>query len=118
MAGSPVIPQEEQIDAFLTGKLAGLVARYCGGAWSDLAKGWTVGISHLLAEAKQRGLHNFVSRSPTSEGFWLLETEVGYVVFYLERGARAYHQEFSTLEPAFLHWLDQELRITGLPVLG
>lgn len=118
MTGSPHIPKEEQIDAFLSGRIKQLVSRYCGGNWSDLAKEWNADIGALLREAKQRGLSRFVSLRPTSDGFWLLETETGYVVFYLERGARAYHQEFTELEPAFLHWLDQELRVMGLPVLA
>ena len=117
MAGTPVIPQDAQIDAFLAGKLSDLVRRYCNGVWSDLPKGWTVRPHQIFLEAQRRGLNNHVSIRPTSEGFWLLETENGYVVFYLERGVRAYHQEFTSLEPAFLHWLDQELRVRGLPVL-
>lgn len=117
MAGSPHIPKEEQIDAFLSGGIGRLVSRYCGGNWSDLSKGWTAHKAEIFEEAKRRGLSKFVALRPTSEGFWLLETETGYVVFYLERGARAYHEEFTEIEPAFLHWLDQELRVSGLPVL-
>ena len=117
MTATPVIPQEAQVDAFLTGKLSDLVSRYCSGAWSDLPKGWTVRPRQIFLEAQQRGLSNYVSTHPTSEGFWLLETETGYVVFYLERGARMYQEEFTSLEPAFLHWLDQEMRVSGLPRL-
>jgi hypothetical protein len=117
MAGTPAIPQEAQIDALLTGKLGNLVHRYCGGAWTALAASWTARIEQIVGEAKRRGLGTFVSTNPVGEGYWLSEAERGYVVFYFERGIHMHSERFDTLEPAFRYWLDQEMRISGLPVL-
>jgi hypothetical protein len=109
------IPEQMQIDAALTGRYGDLVRQCCGGAWALLPDKWSVTFDQIADEAKRRGLPSFLAARPTSEGFWLLETEGGYVVFYLERGVRMYHEESKELEPAFLHWLDQELRSHLLP---
>jgi hypothetical protein len=111
----PVIPEQLQIDAALSGRLWNLVQRFCGGAWGELQTAWTVSFEQIVQEAKRRDLNAFVAVQPRGEGYWLLETDAGYVVFYTERGARMYHEEFEDLEPAFRHWLDQELRLHLLP---
>lgn len=117
MAGTPSIPKKEQIDAFLSGRAGCLTDRYLGDGECDLSQAWTARKVDIFDEAKRRGLNAFVALRPTSDGFWLLEAERGYVVFYMERGVRAYHEQFPDLERAFLHWLDQKLRVSGLPVL-
>ncbi len=55
MAGSPSIPKEEQIDAFLSYRIGDLVTHYCDGNWSDLSKGWTAGKAEIFEEANEGG---------------------------------------------------------------
>jgi hypothetical protein len=109
------IPEEAQIDAALTGRYWSLVDRYCDGAWADLPMKWTVTFDAIVNEAKRRGLEAFAVARARSEGFFLLKRETDYVVFYLERGVRSSEQSFEQLEPAFIYWLDQDLRFHLLP---
>ncbi len=108
------IPPNLQIDAVLAGRLWNLVQRFCGGAWGTLPLLWTVSADEIFAEAKRRGLDAFVLARPPGEGFCLSESNSGYVVFYAERGTRSEEKRFEELEPAFLHWLAEELRANGL----
>ena len=110
------IPSAVQIDAILADKMWNLVLRYCGGAWGALPGKWTVSFEQIAEEAKRRGLESFISAKPINEGYWLLESDGGYVVFYFERGVRAYAQSFAQLEPAFRCWLENELQSFQLPV--
>jgi hypothetical protein len=111
-------PIEEQIDVALTGRYWDFVRRYCNGTWSLLPQRWSASYDQIIEEAKKRGLKSFVATRPTSEGYWLLETERGYVVFYLERGVRMYDKDFEELEPAVAYWLDQDMRAHMLPGRG
>jgi hypothetical protein len=109
------IPEDVQIDAVLSGKIWNLVHRYCDGAWGSLKDKWTVSFERIVDEARRRGLESFVTSKPAAEGFWLIQAEGGYEVFYLERGVRACRETFSSLEAAFVHWLDQEMSSYQLP---
>ena len=110
------IPEEVQVDAILTGKIWNIVHRYCNGEWGSLSKVWTVKFQEIVNEAKRRGLENFVSAKPISEGYWLLQVQSGYLVCYMERGTQMYPEEFSNLELAFLCWLKNQLKSHQLPV--
>ena len=110
------IPEPEQIDAILSGRVWNLVHRYCEGAWGCLPLCWTVSFPELVSEARRRGLECFVTAKPTAEGYWLIQTETGYATVYLERGVRMHRKEFSQLEQAFDAWLEQEMSSQQLPI--
>jgi len=109
------IPSAVQIDAILADKMWNLVLRYCDGVWGALPGKWTVSFEQIVEEAKRRGLESFISAKPINEGYWLQESDGGYVVFFYERGIRAYAQSFARLEPAFRYWLANELESFQLP---
>ena len=109
------IPEHIQIDALLSGRIWKLVLRYCDGAWSSLKDKWTVTFDQIMEEARRRGLESFVASKPAAEGFWLIQTQSGYEVFYVEKGVRTFTAGFTELEPAFIHWLDQEMGSHQLP---
>ncbi|WP_152624024.1 hypothetical protein [Cupriavidus sp. IDO] len=84
------IPEAEQIDAILSGRIWNLVHRYCNGAWNRLPACWTASFVDILAEGRRRGLGSFVMARSITEGYWLASTESGYATFYWERGIRMY----------------------------
>lgn len=110
------IPEVEQIDAILSGGVWNLVQRYCDGAWNRLPACWTALFPDVVAEARRRGLHCFVTAGPATEGYWLTQTDSGYATFYFERGVRMYHKDFIHLEHAFDAWLEQEMSFRQLPI--
>lgn len=109
------IPANEQVDGILTRKTWLLLKKHCDGRWSELSRYWTVSFADIRAEAERRGLECFVAPHPVAEGYWLCLGNLGYEVFYFERGIRMYGQSFASLPEAFDAWLGLELALMQLP---
>ena len=112
-----MIPVAEQIDAFLDGRLDRLVDRDCGGDANVLPTRWTVGADALFDAASARGLETFVVAAPSRDGCWLVALGRDWQVIHLERGLPSPVRRYRTLEAGVRGWIEEHLRIAGLPVI-